>query len=354
MPRFPPEDPYVYPGTDVLKNHLDLRTQDQLQRAERPLTVARLQDLERAPVKGKFDISHYSDIHHAIFKDVYPFAGEFRTVDVHKWSEQRQQFSSFMPVEVVVPWLNRYLNEEIVKRGSFRDFNRDDFLTRSTQVYLDLNAFHPFREGNGRAQREFVRTLGLNAGFEIDWSRPGKTQLLDATIRTAFDKKDPSLREQLSLAIVSPTKNLELQHAWDRYASGGADFAPPPSTAHGSHTTLPEAIRASAAAAPGPTAFASSEWDKQARIRVYSPDGLLGAIAKVHPAESSGSIYAVAGDGSIHNTVTGRHEYLRLDLGRSDYPARLQQAVDRHFGKTRDADQPSHGRGPRDPDVEGP
>ncbi len=87
---------------------------------------------------GSFDISHYADVHHAIFRGVYPFAGEFRTVDLHKWSDQRQDCTTFMPAEVIVPWLNRHLNEEVVKRGRFRDLGRDEFVDRTTRLYLDL------------------------------------------------------------------------------------------------------------------------------------------------------------------------------------------------------------------------
>jgi cell filamentation protein len=357
MARGTSDDPYVYPGTDVLKNHLGIRTAKALSDAEAIITTTQLARLERSPVKGSFDISHYADTHHAIFKAVYPFAGEFRTTELHKWSEQRQEYTTFMPAEVAVPWLNRHLNEEVGKRGTFREFGRDEFVERSTRLYLDLNAFHPFREGNGRTQREFIRTLGLNAGYEIDWRRLDKTHLLEATIKTAFDrtKKDHSLHNQVSLAIVNPTKNLELQRAWDRYASGAADFTPPPSAGIAeSRATLPNAIRASARAAPGPTAFASSSWETESRIRVYSADALLHAVEKVHLPGSSPSVYAVLPDGTIRNTATQRDEYLRIDAGRSDYPTRLQQAADRHFGQSRDVDQPGRGRGPRDPDVNGP
>jgi cell filamentation protein len=37
----------------------------------------------------------------------------------------------------------------------------------------EVNAIHPFREGNGRTQRAFFRQLGLEAGWLIDWSGLG-------------------------------------------------------------------------------------------------------------------------------------------------------------------------------------
>jgi cell filamentation protein len=46
----------------------------------------------------------------------------------------------------------------------------DTFIDRSAFYFGEINAAHPFREGNGRTQREYLRHLGVNAGFLIDWS----------------------------------------------------------------------------------------------------------------------------------------------------------------------------------------
>lgn len=223
MPRGRPDDPYVYPGTNVLKNHFDIRQAEPLAEVETAATFVRLRDLQREPVKGSFDITHYANTHHAIFRDVYPFAGEFRTVDITKWNDERQDVTVFVPAQLVVPWLNRHLHEEVGKKNYLRDLGRDEFVERAARLYLDLNALHPFREGNGRTQREFVRTLGLNAGYHIDWNRLDKDELLRATVNGAFDKKDLSLREQFSRAVVDARQDLALQRAWDGYASGSRE-----------------------------------------------------------------------------------------------------------------------------------
>jgi cell filamentation protein len=41
-----------------------------------------------------------------------------------------------------------------------------------TEIYGHVNACHPFREGNGRTQRAFVRQLAAEAGWEIRWEDP--------------------------------------------------------------------------------------------------------------------------------------------------------------------------------------
>ena len=65
----------------------------------------------------------------------------------------------------------------------------------------EINAVHAFREGNGRAQREFIRELGLEAGFMIDWSRTTRDRMIAAS-RQSFETGDSSGLEALVLACI--------------------------------------------------------------------------------------------------------------------------------------------------------
>ena len=60
-----------------------------------------------------------------------------------------------------------------------RGLNRDQFIGRTAEFLADVNALHPFREGNGRAQRAFFSQLAHDAGHHIDWIR------MDPDINTA-------------------------------------------------------------------------------------------------------------------------------------------------------------------------
>ena len=81
------DDPYVYPGTNVLKNKLGLHDADALDRAERGLVRLRIQ--EGAPT-GEFDLAHLRTIHRHLFQDVYDWAGELRTLEISKDGNQFQ------------------------------------------------------------------------------------------------------------------------------------------------------------------------------------------------------------------------------------------------------------------------
>jgi cell filamentation protein len=58
------------------------------------------------------------------------------------------------------------------------------FAERAAYYLGELNAAHPFREGNGRTQREFIRELGLKAGHYIDWRRTTPEEMIDASRRS--------------------------------------------------------------------------------------------------------------------------------------------------------------------------
>ena len=75
------DDPYSYPGTDVLKNLLDIKNADELQAFELEMTLLRSE--EPLPA-GAFDPAHYRAVHRHLFQDVYPWAGEYRTVRTAK------------------------------------------------------------------------------------------------------------------------------------------------------------------------------------------------------------------------------------------------------------------------------
>src|SRR5205807_7169831 len=70
---------------------------------------------------------------------------------------------------------------EDVSEGSMRnDSNR--FCQRAAHYLGQINALHPFREGNGRAQREFIRELAVEAGYKIAWDLVTQDEMLTASV----------------------------------------------------------------------------------------------------------------------------------------------------------------------------
>lgn len=165
---------YCYPGTEVLINNFGEHDPKILSQLERMCTAARIVDLLKKPVSGNFDLTHLKKIHHYIFQDIYTWAGHFRMVNISK--ELLFCDVSFIEKELTKLFLK--LREE----NYLKDCSEDNIASRAAYYLGEINAVHPFREGNGRTQREFIRELLLPAGFYVDYSRCNAKMMLYASI----------------------------------------------------------------------------------------------------------------------------------------------------------------------------
>jgi cell filamentation protein len=138
------------PGTSILHNLADIRDEERLERFESDHCFARLLELYEDPVALRFDSDHLKRIPHHLFQDVYAWAGEFRTVNMAK----RNSF--FARPEYIVPELQKVLDRR-ASEHLLRGADSQGFCERATYFFGEMNAVHPFREGHGRAQREFPR-----------------------------------------------------------------------------------------------------------------------------------------------------------------------------------------------------
>ena len=153
----------VYPKTNCLVNNLGINNWDLLQEAERNLTGFRMIEQWRDPLPGKFDFKHLKAIHYAIFQDIFAWAGKERTTNIGKGDQW------FCLVENIESYQQEIFNR-LKKENYFLGLEPDKFANKAAKFLSDLNALHPFREGNGRTQREFLRCLILNAGYQLDLS----------------------------------------------------------------------------------------------------------------------------------------------------------------------------------------
>lgn len=132
----------------VLRNKLGIWDEDGLNEAERMITSYKLAKLYLDTGAQSFDANHLKSIHKFLFEDIYPFAGEFRRENISKRI-------TFCLVQFIEPELDRTLKNAIKMVPKLVD--RDTLLRYITELYSDLDMIHPFREGNGRTEREFIR-----------------------------------------------------------------------------------------------------------------------------------------------------------------------------------------------------
>lgn len=183
-------DKYVYPDTDVLQNKFDVKDQDKLERLERMLSGRRLLELFKDPLEGQFDLNHLQNIHRYIFQDIYEWAGELRTVNITKGNH-------FALHNVMVPYFEEHVTVPLHEEKLLEGVSGKSDLAQRMAIYFDhVNAAHPFREGNGRAQREFFRTLALRHGFQLDWSKASQEEMIESS-KQALAKMDPTGLEEI-------------------------------------------------------------------------------------------------------------------------------------------------------------
>jgi cell filamentation protein len=184
-------DPYCYPGTTVLKNIPGLRDAEALERYELSFSDQRAR--EPLPA-GRFTVRHYRSIHWHLFRDVYSWAGRFRTVRM-----AREQ-SVFCYPENIASEIKRVFVE--IKSVHFlRGLNEKAFAVSAAHVLSELNAIHPFREGNGRTQLVFLAALADQASHPLDLRRLDREAYLSGIIRS-FKGDERALAVQLLRLVV--------------------------------------------------------------------------------------------------------------------------------------------------------
>jgi cell filamentation protein len=183
-----PDDPYADPATGVLRNKLGLANSAELAAAEREITHAALILLRESSVRPSYDLPHLREIHRRIFGDIYDWAGQVRTVAIAK-------VSLFFLPQYIGPAAAEIFGQ-LGKEDFLRRLAREEFLDRLTYYLGEVNAVHPFRDGNGRAQRAFFEQLASEAGYALDWQHLDANRNIAASVATMHGDADP-MREML-------------------------------------------------------------------------------------------------------------------------------------------------------------
>ncbi len=175
---------YCYPGTTVLKNKLDLMNEAELAAFEAEISSQRA--TEPLP-EGRLDAAHYRAIHLHLFQDVYDWAGEIRKIRIGKdsnWFCFPEHIDNQMEV----------LFSGLADENYLCGLDAAQFAARAAHFLAEMNAIHPFREGNGRVQLSFLVLLAEQAGHPLDLEKLELQEILDATIES-FDTDEAPLAE---------------------------------------------------------------------------------------------------------------------------------------------------------------
>jgi cell filamentation protein len=163
-------DPYLDLQSGVLRNRLGITDAAELARAEAELTSYRLIELRADPLPGGYDLPHLQAFHRHIF----PTAGE--------------------------------VFARLARDHHLRGRDHAGFVDGLTALLAEVNALHPFREGNGRTQRAFLAQLARDAGYRIRWADmdPGTNFAASAAARDGDTTPLRGMLERLVAPLAAP------------------------------------------------------------------------------------------------------------------------------------------------------
>jgi cell filamentation protein len=203
MGRYEGDERGLYPGTDVLINKLDIRDKSELDQAEAAIVLLAAYELAQTPLPEPAqgpDFSYLIDIHQVLFRDVYEWAGQVREVDISKGDTR---FANCRHIVSEVQKLVRKLAAENWLEG----LAVEQFAKRMAYYMGELNVLHPFREGNGRSLREYVRHLAERAGHSISWEGVSSREMINASISAYQGKYQPLENLLLRQLVAGSTKD---------------------------------------------------------------------------------------------------------------------------------------------------
>lgn len=159
-----PDYTYTDPKSGILRNLQDITDEDDLVFVESGAISKRLDELYEKPLKIK-GIESLFEIHKHLFQDLYSWAGKKRTVEISKDGKQ------FFPTTHFDNAF-RHIDSLIIEYKEISKNDKKQLAYKLAEILDNINFLHPFREGNGRAQREFLRLLALEKNIKLNLNPP--------------------------------------------------------------------------------------------------------------------------------------------------------------------------------------
>ena len=185
---------YCYQNSDVLINKLNIQDEETFYKVERLYSGLRQSELLDKPIEGNLDFEHLKAIHFYLFQDLFFWAGKVRTVAIAK--------GNLFCLPQYIESYAKGIFANLKRDNYFQSIPKEDFISCVTNLLADINALHPFREGNGRTQREFIRYIGLKSGYGFDWSKISAEENIVASFESVNGNND-KLRAIISKIIYS-------------------------------------------------------------------------------------------------------------------------------------------------------
>jgi len=198
-----PDYTYTDPKTGLLRNLLNITDPETLLFVESGAVTKRLHELYENPIKIK-GIESLFLIHKRLFQDIYLWAGRKRMVEISKDGNQ------FFPTTHFDNAI-KHIDTLIVEFKRIPKNNKKHLAEMLAKILDNVNYLHPFREGNGRAQREFLRLLATEKGLTLDLNPPDNISVYERYMKGTIEGDILTLTE-LIFELIN-TNNKEKNEA---------------------------------------------------------------------------------------------------------------------------------------------
>ena len=182
-----PDYTYTDPVSGLLRNIQDIADPDVLLFVESGAVTKRLQELYENPIKIK-GIDSLFEIHRHLFQDIYAWAGKKRIVEISKYGKQ------FFPTTYFDNAF-RYIEQLIAEFKKIPKDNKRNLAEKLAEILDHVNYLHPFREGNGRTQREFLRLLASEKGLTLNLNPPDNKSVYERYMKGTIESDVTTLTE---------------------------------------------------------------------------------------------------------------------------------------------------------------
>lgn len=190
-----PNYSYIDPTSGLLRNLQNITDPDVLLFVESSAVTKRLQELYENPIKIT-GIDSLFEIHRYLFQDIYDWAGKKRIVEISKDGKQFFPISHFDNAF-------KYIDQLIAEFKKIPANNTKQLAGKLAEVLDNVNYLHPFREGNGRAQREFLRLLALEKDLILNINPPDNKSVYERYMKGTIESNATILAELIFELIES-------------------------------------------------------------------------------------------------------------------------------------------------------
>jgi cell filamentation protein len=194
-----PDYTYTDPKTGLLRNLQDISELEVLLFVESSAVTKRLQELYQNPIKIR-GVDSLFEINKRLFQDLYAWAGKKRNVEISKDGKQFFPTSHFDNAFI-------YIDTLVSEFKLIPKENKKQLALKLSEILDNVNYLHPFREGNGRTQREFLRLLALEKGMFLNLNPPDNRNIYERYMKGTIESDLTILTDLIFELIQTKSEN---------------------------------------------------------------------------------------------------------------------------------------------------